>query len=979
MIHLFMSRPAFRTRQQQTNRLNARKHRPGLEPLEDRYAPAVFNVNSLADILSPPAGTVTLRSAIQAANTNSDATNTINLTLAGTYAITLPGIPGEVDNAAGEFSIYSTNLTTGAAKTSLNIVNTSGGPVAVDGGRLNRVFDINASLQLGSVNITAGGSGFDATSGITFTAPTLSGGIQATGNLIISAGSVVGVQITNPGTGYTASAPPAITFTGPGTGAAGNIVLSSPAMTVSMSAFTIQNGLAQSGFLLAASTGGGIRDFGNANLTLTSMVVTGNTASDDGGGVAMENSSNSITDFTGGGTNPTLTINKCVIRDNHAGNAGGGIEADGSGNDFINAGSVIEGNTALLHGGGVCLDFIDAAVSSVTVTAGGSGYTSAPIVNFGGPGVGAAGFATISGGVITGVTITNSGTGYVLSPPITFIGGGGSGATATANMVVQQSPNLTMTGTLVKGNASFSATIGTNVFGSGGGISNTGNGAVTIIGSTVEDNFAGNTGGGLADPSFLGTVTINSSLFLNNSANRNGGGIFVTGSFCTLSSTSIQDNTANGSGGGICDGGLTLLQVSDSTISGNTASGNGGGIETGTRGPTVLIITSTIANNSALNFMGGTEGGGIDAPGGSSLDFSGDTITGNFADNGGGVFWSGMGGVDVFSTIIAKNIASTAGPDANNPAGTFTDHGGNLIGITDGSTGFTAPTTQTGTAANPLNPHLGPLQNNGGPTIGASARPGTLATEVPLAGSPVIDKGFAFTAPSTDERGYLRPDEGISELADVGAVEFLTSQERFVQALYLDELGRPGTLAELDGWVQVLNGSGGRRAVVAGIDGSFEARDRVVKGWYQTFLGRTAMNGEENFWAHLLATQTQEQTLSQILGSGEFFTHAQTLGFIGSANSQFIQALYSLLLNRTPGSPEINAWLNLLPMLGRQGVALDILQSQEYRTDTVQTDYIDLLHRIGDDLGVNFWVTSSLDLAKIRVSLESSLEFFGNG
>jgi hypothetical protein len=47
--------------------------------------------------------------------------------------------------------------------------------------------------------------------------------------------------------------------------------------------------------------------------------------------------------------------------------------------------------------------------------------------------------------------------------------------------------------------------------------------------------------------------------------------------------------------------------------------------------------------------------------------------------------------------------------------------------------------------------------------------------------------------------------------------------------------------------------------------------------------------------------------------------------------------------------------------------------------DIVEADYVTLLHRIGDGLGVNHWVTSSLDLAKIRTSLESSAEFFGDG
>src|SRR5262249_9021416 len=72
--------------------------------LEDRVVPAVFNVNSTADILSPATGVVTLRSAIEAANATPGG-NTINLTVTGDYKITLPGSPGEEDNAAGEFAI----------------------------------------------------------------------------------------------------------------------------------------------------------------------------------------------------------------------------------------------------------------------------------------------------------------------------------------------------------------------------------------------------------------------------------------------------------------------------------------------------------------------------------------------------------------------------------------------------------------------------------------------------------------------------------------------------------------------------------------------------------------------------------------------------------------------------------------------------------------------------------------------------------
>ncbi len=73
-------------------------------------------------------------------------------------------------------------------------------------------------------------------------------------------------------------------------------------------------------------------------------------------------------------------------------------------------------------------------VDSVTITAGGSGYTSAPTVVIQGDGDGlAAGTATIASGAVTGVTITASGSGYSFAF-ISFTGGGGSNATGTVNL-----------------------------------------------------------------------------------------------------------------------------------------------------------------------------------------------------------------------------------------------------------------------------------------------------------------------------------------------------------------------------------------------------------------------------------------------------------------------------------------------------------------------------------------------------------------
>lgn len=76
-----------------------------------------------------------------------------------------------------------------------------------------------------------------------------------------------------------------------------------------------------------------------------------------------------------------------------------------------------------------------AAVASLSLTSGGSGYTSAPTPTIsGGGGTGAAATATVTGGAVTGLTLTSGGSGYTSAPIVSFSGGGGSGAAATATL-----------------------------------------------------------------------------------------------------------------------------------------------------------------------------------------------------------------------------------------------------------------------------------------------------------------------------------------------------------------------------------------------------------------------------------------------------------------------------------------------------------------------------------------------------------------
>jgi hypothetical protein len=71
----------------------------------------------------------------------------------------------------------------------------------------------------------------------------------------------------------------------------------------------------------------------------------------------------------------------------------------------------------------------------ITVTNGGTGYTSTPTVTItGGGGTGATAIATVVNGVVTEIAVTNGGAGYTGTPTVTITGGAGVGAAATPSL-----------------------------------------------------------------------------------------------------------------------------------------------------------------------------------------------------------------------------------------------------------------------------------------------------------------------------------------------------------------------------------------------------------------------------------------------------------------------------------------------------------------------------------------------------------------
>jgi subtilisin-like proprotein convertase family protein len=244
----------------------------------------------------------------------------------------------------------------------------------------------------------------------------------------------------------------------------------------------------------------------------------------------------------------------------------------------------------------------------------------------------------------------------------------------------------------------------------------------------------------------------------------------------------------------------------------------------------------------------------------------------------------------------------------------------------------------------------------------------------------LVDGTHSLTVTATDSMGDTA--SSASPLIVVVNTTLTDTNQKFVRGLYLQILGRTGSPAEWNAWIQLLGQPNARFVIANDIEHSFEARDRVVRGWYQTYLGRTPANGEEvGFALAMVNGATEEHTLSLILGSPEYFNHAPSIPGVGGtpSNSTFIKALYVQLLGRQPAQSEINLWLPFLASnsLGFAGVAQAIYgQSVESRAIVVTTDYNLILVRAPSAAEVSAWVNSGLDFITIRDFLESSAEFY---
>jgi hypothetical protein len=278
------------------------------------------------------------------------------------------------------------------------------------------------------------------------------------------------------------------------------------------------------------------------------------------------------------------------------------------------------------------------------------------------------------------------------------------------------------------------------------------------------------------------------------------GGAILNGGVLTLRRCTLYQNFAVGGGagatqfdssfppvgaaGGAARGGAisnsgTLVLI-ECTFSGDVATGGNGsaGQSTSDGGVGGAASGGAIANLGALttvnctfsvnSAVGGTGGGSVSAPAGNGGAANGGAISqigpssSAASENtiiAANTLTGGSGGPSQFNAAGATGIAT--GPDLS---GNVTSQGHNLVGRTDGNAGWNGTDFVGGTTnVTRLDPLLGMLQDNGGPT----------STIRPLPGSGAIDNAddAVLNAPlnlTSDERGFTRK---VGVHADIGAVE----------------------------------------------------------------------------------------------------------------------------------------------------------------------------------------------------------------
>lgn len=491
--------------------------------------------------------------------TNSNATGLVTitgLTLSGGNVLDADG-GAILITAAGNMTLDGVVLT-GNLAASATANQSDGGAISNNSTGTLTLNNCTVSNNSTTGSNDGGGINNETTGALVLTNCTFSGNTAGTGTtgdggaIYTNASSPVTISNCTFSSNTAMSRGGGLYFTGP---AAGSTISNS---TVTMNKTTGGTG-----------TGGGIFFSSSANVTLTSVTISNNSAAVASGG--------------GIGSSGTVTLNTCVVSGNTSTTTGGGISSTGGVLTINN--SSITGNSAKTTGGGLNNTTGTMNINSSTIDGN---------------------IATTSGGGIN----ASSGT-ITLNAPA-----GSPGSTISNNSSVLGGGFHLSGGTVTIRNCTIAKNTATGTTG-GGGLSVSG-ATVNLQNTTVALNAAtgaGSTGGGFRRTS--GTINLNSSIIANNTSlagGADGHSTVAAGVTVTLNNSLIGSDVA---GDNITYSGTGFTNVASGLDTGLALNGAVPGTPL-----TVALLSGSAINggNNSLGLTTDARGSGFPRVQGSAAD-----------------------------------------------------------------------------------------------------------------------------------------------------------------------------------------------------------------------------------------------------------------------------------------------------------------------------------------------------------------------
>jgi len=525
------------------------------------------------------------------------------------------------------------------------------------------------------------------------------------------------------------------------------------------------------------------------------------------------------------------------------------------------------------------------------------------------------------------------------------------------------------------------------------------------VANVLQDSFIGNftdfgNGGAILNARGDALNAVNDTFFNNCNQNPDQGGGIFNGGTATLTNLTFSGNEA-GTAAGTCGAG---------------AGGSGGAIFNATGATATLqnVVLSALGTGASPNTpdecdnaAGGTltdGGGNIDDDGTCSLTTAkGSMSSASFAQialqspavNAPGMTETeAIPGTSIAHRFAPGNCPTTDQRGVNRP-NPDCDSGAYQIPFIYSPCSATSPPLNLMGSAGPNTLTWSPPQTNPCPPLTYWVYRFTQNTAATTIGSTsatsfvdpntVPGTTYSYYVEAADQAGVSAPSNTVSVTATSmttppppsGTCSSYPTTAAYVCALYVDLLGRAPDPGGLNIFVGQLASGASPLQVAEDVVNSPEYRADYIENDYEAFLGRSVDPGGLSTWLSAFQVgATDEQIDAAILGSNEFFTDA------GGTNSGFIDAVYQDLLGRAPDPSGFSTFSSQLASgVSRTQVALEIDNSTESRTDTVQGFYESLLGRPADPGGLYQWVNllnSGATDEQVLAAIASSQEFIND-